>query len=120
VQPRRITDEMRMWIMVLVFVVLGITFIISVAAIFNTTNAEVLKFAFDTVKTLLGFFIGVATGFNAIADRERYFVLAISDVNEKMGAGIVIEFEEAVTSLIFEFHTNANLSFGLAGFQFCH
>jgi hypothetical protein len=40
---------------------LGITFIISVAAIFKTTNAEVLKFAFDTTKTLLGFFIGVAT-----------------------------------------------------------
>jgi hypothetical protein len=31
---------------------------------------------------------------NAIAYRERYFVLAISDVNEKVGAGIVIEFEE--------------------------
>jgi hypothetical protein len=57
---------------------------------------------------------------NAITDRERYFVLAISDVNEKVGAGIVIEFEEAVTSLIFEFHTNANLSFGLGVFQFRH
>ena len=53
--------QMRMWIMVLVFIVLGITFIISVAAIFKTTNTEVLKFAFDTAKTLLGFFIGVAT-----------------------------------------------------------
>jgi hypothetical protein len=34
---------------------------------------------------------------NAIADRKRHFVLAISDVNEKVGAGIVIEFEETVT-----------------------
>jgi len=25
---------------------------------------------------------------NAIADRERYFVLAISDMHEKIGAGI--------------------------------
>jgi hypothetical protein len=33
---------------------------------------------------------------NAIADRERHFVLAISDMHEKVGAGIVIEFEEAV------------------------
>ena len=31
---------------------------------------------------------------NAIAYRERYFVLAISDVNEKVGAGTVIGFEE--------------------------
>ena len=45
----------------LVFAVLGLTFIISIVAIFKTTNADVLKFAFDTVKTLLGFFIGVAT-----------------------------------------------------------
>lgn len=59
--PRRVSDEMRTWIMCLVFVVLGITFIISIVAIFKTTNADVLKFAFDTVKTLLGFFIGVAT-----------------------------------------------------------
>ena len=57
---------------------------------------------------------------NAIADRERHFVLAISDMHAKVGAGIVIRFEEAVTSLIFEFHTNANLPFGLVGFQFRH
>jgi hypothetical protein len=52
---------------------------------------------------------------NAIADRERYFVLAISDVHKKVGASIVIQFEEAVTSLIFEFHTNANLPLGFVG-----
>jgi hypothetical protein len=34
---------------------------ISVVAIFMTKDAEVLRFAFDTVKTLMGFFIGVAT-----------------------------------------------------------
>jgi hypothetical protein len=37
---------------------------------------------------------------NAIADRERHFVLAISDVNEKVGAGIIIEFEKAVACLV--------------------
>jgi hypothetical protein len=33
---------------------------------------------------------------NALADRERHFVLAISDMHEKVGTGIVIEFEKAV------------------------
>jgi hypothetical protein len=57
---------------------------------------------------------------NAVADRERHFVLTISDVNEKVRAGIVIEFEEAVASLVLKFHTNAELLFGLFGFQFRH
>jgi len=63
-ESRRTTvvpDWARLWVMMAVFVVLGITFLGSVAAIFFVTNTEVLKFAFDTVKTLLGFFIGVAT-----------------------------------------------------------
>jgi hypothetical protein len=47
--------------MLIVFVTLGLTFIISIVSIFRSTYPEVLKFAFDTVKTLLGFFIGVAT-----------------------------------------------------------
>jgi hypothetical protein len=41
--------------------VLAIVLIISIVAIFLTKDAEVLRFAFDTVKTLMGFFIGVAT-----------------------------------------------------------
>jgi hypothetical protein len=54
---------------------------------------------------------------NAIAD-QRHFVLAISDMNEKVGAGIIIEFEEAVARLVFEFHTNAKLPFvGFFGLQ---
>jgi hypothetical protein len=58
---RRVSDETRTWIMLIVFVTLGLTFILSIAAIFKSTNPDVLKFAIDTVKTLLGFFIGVAT-----------------------------------------------------------
>jgi len=58
---RRVSEDMRTWIMVSVFVVLGMTLVISIVAIFKTANAEVLRFAFDTIKTLIGFFIGVAT-----------------------------------------------------------
>ena len=54
---------------------------------------------------------------NAIADRERYFVLAISDVNEKVGAGIVIEFEEAVTSLILNFTQTPSSLLGSSAFS---
>jgi hypothetical protein len=61
VPNRRVSDEMRSLIMVLVFIVLGMTFILSIVAIFKTKNKEVLTWAVDTVKTLLGFFIGVAT-----------------------------------------------------------
>jgi hypothetical protein len=62
--PQRFNqDDARLYVMMSVFVVLGATFIVSVIAIFKTSNPEVLKFAFDTVKTLMGFFIGVATAF---------------------------------------------------------
>jgi len=56
-------EDARLYVMLSVVVVLGITFLTSVVAIFKATNPDVLKFAFDTVKTLMGFFIGVATAF---------------------------------------------------------
>lgn len=56
-------ETARLYVMLSVFIVLGVTFIVSVVAIFRATNEDVLKFAFDTVKTLMGFFIGVATAF---------------------------------------------------------
>jgi hypothetical protein len=56
-------ESARLYVMMSVFIVLGITFIVSVVAVFVATNSDVLKFAFDTVKTLMGFFIGVATAF---------------------------------------------------------
>jgi hypothetical protein len=37
-----------------------------------------------------------------------------------VGAGIVIEFEEAATSLIFEVHTDTEFPLTPVGFQFCH
>jgi len=46
-----------------IFAVLGIAFLIAVGAVFTTANPATLAFATDTVKTMLGFFIGVATGF---------------------------------------------------------
>ena len=61
--PRFTQDDARLYVMLAVFIILGITFVVSIVAIFQATNADVLKFAFDTVKTLMGFFIGVATAF---------------------------------------------------------
>lgn len=61
--PRFTQEDARLYVMLSVFIVLGVTFIVSVIAIFKATNPDVLKFAFDTVKTLMGFFIGVATAF---------------------------------------------------------
>ncbi len=57
--------------MIAVFFVLGVVFIASLIAIFVTTNPDVLKFAFDTIKTLMGFFIGVATAFLGIPTTPR-------------------------------------------------
>jgi hypothetical protein len=54
-------SEAKRWLLGGVLGVLAIVFIISIVAIFMTKDAEVLRFAFDTVKTLMGFFIGVAT-----------------------------------------------------------
>jgi hypothetical protein len=54
-------SEAKRWLLGGVLGVLAIVFIICIVAIFMTKDAEVLRFAFDTVKTLMGFFIGVAT-----------------------------------------------------------
>jgi hypothetical protein len=59
--PRKLSEELRIWIMLIIFLTLALTFLVSIISIFKSTNPDVLKFAFDTVKTLLGFFIGVAT-----------------------------------------------------------
>jgi hypothetical protein len=69
---RRITqDDAKLYIMIFVFVILGITFIAAVIAIFFTQNPEILKFSFDTIKTLMGFFIGVGTAFLGIPTPPR-------------------------------------------------
>lgn len=51
----------KQWLLGGVLGVLAVVFVGSVVTIFMTKEAEVLRFAFDTVKTLMGFFIGVAT-----------------------------------------------------------
>jgi hypothetical protein len=58
---RALTPEAKRWLLGGVLGILGIVFIVSVSSIFMTKDADVLRFAFDTVKTLMGFFIGVAT-----------------------------------------------------------
>jgi hypothetical protein len=52
-----------MYIFLRIFAVLLVTFLSAVVAIFTTNNQQVFSFALDTVKTLLGFFIGAATAF---------------------------------------------------------
>jgi hypothetical protein len=59
----RFTDDAKLYIMLFVFVILGLVFVGSIIVIFATKDQEVLKFAFDTIRTLMGFFIGVATAF---------------------------------------------------------
>lgn len=54
---------MKLYIVAGMFVILGIVFILAVVAIFTTRNPATLTFATDTVKTMLGFFIGVITAF---------------------------------------------------------
>jgi len=62
-QPAAATlpSSAKQWLLGGVLGVLAIVFFGSVVTIFMTKEAEVLRFAFDTVKTLMGFFIGVAT-----------------------------------------------------------
>jgi hypothetical protein len=54
---------MKLYIIVGMFLVLGIVFIVAVAGIFVASNPAAVAFATDTVKTMLGFFIGVITAF---------------------------------------------------------
>jgi hypothetical protein len=54
---------MKFYIVAGMFVILGLVFIVAVIAIFTTSNPAALTFATDTVKTMLGFFIGVITAF---------------------------------------------------------
>ena len=62
--PNRLTqDDAKLYVMIAVFILLAITFLTSIVAVFLTKEETILKFALDTVKTLLGFFVGVATAF---------------------------------------------------------
>lgn len=61
--PHFSQDDAKLFVFVAIFVVLLATFVLSIIAVFTTKNATVLSFSLDTVKTLLGFFIGAATAF---------------------------------------------------------
>lgn len=60
-ETRTLSPVAKRWVLGLVLLSLATAFIVSIVAIFKTANPAVLQFAFDTVKSLLGFFIGVAT-----------------------------------------------------------
>ena len=60
-KPLALPNEVRRWILGLVLLTLVAVFVGSLFAILFVKEAEILRFAFDTVKTLMGFFIGVAT-----------------------------------------------------------
>jgi hypothetical protein len=53
----------KLYIVAGMFVVLGIVFVVAVFAIFLARRPAAVAFATDTVKTMLGFFIGVITAF---------------------------------------------------------
>lgn len=53
----------KLYIVFGMFGALVLTFLIAVVAIFTSSNPAAIAFATDTIKTLLGFFIGVATAF---------------------------------------------------------
>jgi hypothetical protein len=59
--------DARTYFLIFVFLMLGLSFVGSVVVILKTKDPEVLKFALDTVKTLLGFFTGVATTFMSVS-----------------------------------------------------
>jgi hypothetical protein len=56
-----IPNEARRWILGGVMLTLAVVFVGSLVSIFLVKDSEILRFAFDTIKTLMGFFIGVAT-----------------------------------------------------------
>jgi hypothetical protein len=58
-----LVPQTRFYIVLGMLGLLGLTFLIAVVAVFTTRNARKHAFATDTIKTLLGFFIGVVTAF---------------------------------------------------------
>jgi len=62
--PGVISDaRLKLYVVLGMLGILGVTFLIAVIAVFTTRNARKHAFATDTIKTLLGFFIGVVTAF---------------------------------------------------------
>ena len=52
-----------MYGIVVILIVLGVAFILCIGIILFSDHARRMTFAIDTVKVLMGFFVGVATSF---------------------------------------------------------
>ncbi|HXO68138.1 MAG TPA: hypothetical protein VN838_04170 [Bradyrhizobium sp.] len=61
--PRLSVDDVRLYGIVLILSTLGVAFILCIGIILFSDHAKRLTFAIDTVKVLMGFFVGVATSF---------------------------------------------------------
>jgi len=60
-------DDVRLMVVVTIFSTLSLFFFICVGALLFSKNAAVISFAADSVKSLLGFFIGVGMSFMGLA-----------------------------------------------------
>lgn len=60
-------DEVRLGVVMVIFSTLSIFFFVCVAALLFSRNPAVISFASDSVKSLLGFFLGVGMSFMGIA-----------------------------------------------------
>lgn len=61
--PHLTADDVRLYGVVVILMVLGIAFLLCIGIILFSDHARRLTFAIDTVKVLMGFFVGVATSF---------------------------------------------------------
>jgi hypothetical protein len=62
--PSKLTpDDVRLYGIILILIVLGIAFLLCIGIILFSDHTRRLTFAIDTVKVLMGFFVGVATSF---------------------------------------------------------
>jgi hypothetical protein len=59
-------SDIRGIVIVSIFACMGLFFFLSTGALLFSKNAKVVAFAMDSVKTLLGFFIGVAMSFMGV------------------------------------------------------
>jgi len=62
--PARLSvEDVRLYGIVLILMTLGTAFVLCIGIILFSNHAKRLTFAIDTVKVLMGFFVGVATSF---------------------------------------------------------
>ena len=59
-------NEIRGMVILSIFTCMGVYFFLVTGLLFFSKNTKVVTFAMDSVKTLLGFFIGVAASFMGV------------------------------------------------------